>query len=243
VELGLPVFRAPGIAGLVEGNGAVIVASGDVLGDAAQDLALEIRHLDPAAHPVVTLDLRQATALDPLVVHALLHARQRRGDEWGRVRLLVAPGRVARFFSLPRLQRLFDVVVTGDESDAPGRTRFGGDWDTALVGSLEHYHQLLELARQGDLPALRRAAAAAHPICVGAGAEPGGPASGEWCRNCPVRHLYGGCQPLVDHVLRAAEQGNWEAAQLLILSLIAETTGVTGPGQPPVPAEEASRSE
>jgi hypothetical protein len=233
-ELGPADRHAPRIAGPVESDGPLLVALGDVLGEAAEQLAVEIRRLDPHAHPSFTVDLRQATAIDPLVIHALLHARNRRGDEWGAVRLLVAPGNVERFLNHPRFHRLFEIVHS-EEEGASEPADFAGEWEPALLGSLDHYHHLLEITRRRDLPALRAAAQEAHPICVAAGAQPGGPVFGEWCRQCPVRHVSGGCQPLVAHMLRAAEHGNWEAAQMLILSLIAEASGVTRPAGAPGP--------
>jgi hypothetical protein len=236
-ELGPEEHRAAVVSAPAGDASAPLVARGDVIGEAAQQLDRAIRTLDPVTHPLLTLDLRRATALDPLVIHSLLHARQRRGDQWGTVRVLVAPGAVERFLNHPRFQRLFDIVHPGEgEADRPPREIPAAAWEPAQLGAIEHYHQMLDAARRHDAAALRALAGQAQPVCVASGAEPEGPASGEWCDDCPMRHVYGGCQPLISHLLRAAEAGNWEAAQLLVLALIAEVAGVTRPGQSPAGA-------
>jgi len=102
-------------------------------------------------------------------------------------------------------------------------------WSLTQQGAMEQYHLLLRAALERDLNTFVELALAATPICEAAGAEPGGTAFGEWCGLCPLRQQYGGCRPIITQMVRAAEQGNWEAAQLLVLSLIAEVAGVSPP--------------
>src|SRR3954465_9805764 len=89
-----------------------------------------------------------------------------------------------------------------------------GSWSLSQQGALEQYHCLLRAALEHDLRAFVELALATTPICEAAGAETGGTAFGEWCEQCPLHRQYGGCRPIVGQMVRAAEQGNWEAAQM-----------------------------
>lgn len=95
-------------------------------------------------------------------------------------------------------------------------------WQEAQVDTIEHYHRMLHAASARDLGALRRLAGEAHPICIASNAPAGGAAFGAWCEDCPLHRQYGGCHPLVERMLGDAAAGSWEAAQLLILTLIQE---------------------
>src|SRR4051794_32028743 len=107
-----------------------------------------------------------------------------------------------------------------------------GSWPRSQEGALEQYHCLLRAAREHKLSAFVELALATTPICESSGAEPGGTAFGEWCERCPLHHQYGGCRPIVGQMVRAAEQGNWEAAQLMVLALTAEVAGMRPPTPP-----------
>lgn len=207
----------------------VLAASGNVVGAAARDLAAGITQLDPTTSPKVTVDLRGATSVDPPVAVALMRAWDRRSHRPGSVRILASMGPVARFLDLLGLSQVMDMA--GPESHAPERLPVVGRevWEQARQSAVQRYHALLEAAHRRDLAVLKRTAQEAHAICVASGAEPGGTAFGEWCEECPMREQYGGCHPLVDQMLRAAEQGNWEAAELLILALVAEAAGMRLP--------------
>lgn len=209
----------------------MLTRGGTVAGDTAVELAALIEQLDPKDHPRLTLDLREATSLDPTVAQALLQAWERRGQERGSVRVLVSPGAVERFFDALGLERAFEIARGEAEEEAPVPSP--AVLKDSLRGSVRHYHELLELARARDLTGLRKAAQEAHPICVAVGAKPGGAAFGPWCEDCPLRWQYGGCRPIIGHIVQAAEHGNWDAAQLLIMSLIAEAVGRdVGPTEP-----------
>jgi hypothetical protein len=142
------------------------------------------------------------------------------------VRLLVAPGPVQRLLDMLGLEHALEVVHPGDETDRTPEVFDSEAWRQAQEGALAHYHRLLATARAGDAAAFAHAARAAQPICVAAGATAGGPAFGEWCSRCPLRAEYGGCQPLLAQAIRTAERGNWDAAQLLVMALIAEVVGM-----------------
>jgi hypothetical protein len=234
-ELGPAEAHPARISGPTGEERALLVATGDLVGQAGIELADTLRHLDPKQYPSLTLDLRGATTLDPLVIHALLHARERRGDEWGCIRVLVAPGPVDHLLSVPRLQRLFDVV----RLDLPNQERVAAQSaqpaldEKTVSGAVQQYHRLLDAARARDLTLFQQLAGEAHPICVAAGAKPEGPAVGPWCEHCPLRREFGGCSPLIAHMLHAAEGGHWDAAQLLVLSLIAEAVATAPSGAPP----------
>lgn len=100
----------------------VFAAQGDLLRDAAQDLAAQIERLDPRAFRVLTLDLRYATAIDPLVVHALVRARELRTagvgstEPEGEVRIVVSSGPVQQFLDSLRLDHCFEVIHRERES-------------------------------------------------------------------------------------------------------------------------------
>lgn len=227
--------HSPTITRSKEGHDLILTARGAVIGEAAQDLASQLADLDPEDSPVMTLDLREATALDPLVVNALLKARERRsGDQAedqgpeGDVRILVCPGRVQKFLDSLRLEHAFEVVH--EEAQQFGTMPIplveADTWSSVRMGSVEHWHELLAAARRHDLVAFLRLSGESHPICVAAGADPGGPAFGAWCAACPLHALYGGCRALLDQANHAVELGNWDAAQLLVLALIAEAVGM-----------------
>jgi hypothetical protein len=214
------------------GGGArspVLAASGDVVGGVARNLSAGLAQLDPATCPSVTLDLRGATSVDPPVAVALMRAWDRRARRPGSVRVLVSPGAVARFLDMLGLGQV--VETAGPRPSRAGKVPAAERerWEQARRGSVARYHALLEAAHERDLASLQRAAREAHPICVASGAEPGGSAFGEWCEQCPMAGQYGGCHPIIDQMLRAAGQANWEAAELLILSLIAEAAGMRLP--------------
>ena len=105
-----------------------------------------------------------------------------------------------------------------------GRTR-----EQAQREALEHFHRMLYAARRQDLATLLEEAAKAHPLCVTSELDPSERLLAEGCDTCPVGEQYGNCQQLIGRVMNTAEQGNWEAAQLLLLSLIAEVVGVQLP--------------
>lgn len=185
-------------------------------------VAEAVRELDPLTHPRLTLDLRECETTDPVVVHALLRAWERRDRAFGSIRVLTRPGPAERFLLALRLEHALDI-----QRDQAVRQPMRGDpgWVNARLGTVGHYHQLLAAAQQQDLARFETLAAAAHPVCVEAGAHPQGHAVGPWCTECRLAARYGGCRPLLDHMIRAARTGNWEAAQLLVLTLIAETVG------------------
>ncbi len=220
---------ADGEVRLVEGERPVLVATGIIGRTHAAELADQIRALDPQTVPTLTVDLRAATSLDPLVVHALLHAWERRQESYGSVRLLVSEGAVERFLDALGLERAFVITRPEEQSTDAPPVLTGEEWRAAQRETAAHYQRLLDTARREDLPALRAAALEAHPICVASGAQAEGPAFGHWCDHCPLRHQYGGCQPLLQHAVRAAEHGNWEATELLLMALIAEVVGMRLP--------------
>jgi hypothetical protein len=220
---------------MLEGTRTCLQARGAVYGEAAKELASALARLDPNQHPLLTLDLREATGLDPSVVHGLMHAWERRGQQRGCVRVLVSPGPVQRFLDSLGLQRALD--VDQERHPAPEEEALAWFADTgtrreALEGALGHYRQLLDAMRRRDLEATRTLAAEAHSVCVAMGAAPGGHAIGEWCERCPMREAYGGCQPVLAHAVRAADRGAWEAAELLVLALMAEVVGMEPPPAP-----------
>ena len=90
-ELDSPKVHPAAISRPHDGDRTVIVASGDMTRDAAQQAGGEIESLQAGEHPLLTLDLRGATALDPRIVHALMHAWERRDRGWGCIRLLGPP--------------------------------------------------------------------------------------------------------------------------------------------------------
>jgi hypothetical protein len=102
-------------------------------------------------------------------------------------------------------------------------------WDQAQGEALEYFHRMLYAARRQDLAFLQQQAAKAHPLCVTSDMDPGGDLLAEGCDTCPVGEQYGNCRLLIIRAVKSAEQGNWEAAQLLLLSLIAEVAGVQPP--------------
>jgi hypothetical protein len=207
------------------GGGAVLVAEGHVVGEAARELVAGLEQVAPGPAETVTVDLRGALSLEPVVVPALLLAAARRPRPGG-VRVLVTPGPVQRFLDLLDLEPVVELVHPGEDEEEPLRVLPAEEWRAAREGAIRHYEQLLASARRHDREAFAAAAAAAHPICVASGAEPGGRAFGEWCDRCPLRAEYGGCQPLLEQATRAAEHGNWDAAQLLVMALIAEVAGM-----------------
>jgi len=210
------------------GERPVVAASGHVKGTTAAELAAALERMDPEQYEGVTVDLRSALSLDPLVVHALLHTWDRWGQKPDSVRVIVTPGPVHRYLDTLGLDRALDLVEPETESgtEAP-RLETGADtWPLAQQGAVDHYHDLLKAARTHDLHRFERLARTATPICVAAGARAGGAASGDWCERCPLHHEYGGCRPIVAQMIRAANAGNWDAAQLLALALIAEVADV-----------------
>jgi hypothetical protein len=200
----------------------LITAAGDVRAR-AQELSNTIQHLDPFEHPRITLDLRDANSIDPLVVHALLRAWEHRDRAFGCVRVLTGPGDVARYLHGLRLEHALDLQHPHPPEGAPEITP--AEWEIAQIGTIQHYRELLQAAQQRDLPRFERLARLAHPVCEVSGAPGEGPAVGHWCTHCPLAQVYGGCQPLLDQMIRAAHAANWEAAQMLVLALIAETAG------------------
>jgi hypothetical protein len=208
------------------GQCPVVVASGHVVRGAAQELVAALERLEPEPCPQITVDLRGAFSVDPVVVHALLHAWERRQRRPDSVRVLVIPGPVQRFLDMLGLEHALDVVHPGDEPATPLPVLAPAEWQAAREGALEHYQHLLAAARVRDVEQFAAAARLAHPLCVAAGAPAGGLAFGEHCSDCPLRKEYGGCQPLLAQATRAAERGNWDAAQLLLLALIAQVAGM-----------------
>lgn len=204
------------------GDRTLITASGNVR-VRAQEVANIIQHLDPFEHPRVTLDLRKAHTISPLVIHALMRAWERRDRTFGCIRVQTAPGEVARYVQQLRLEHALD--LQHEIGEAGGPTLQPIQWEAAQLGSIEHFHRLLDAAQAKDLDRFLSLTHQAHPICEGAGAPAGGTAIGKWCGHCPLAEQYGGCHPLLDQMNRAAHAGNWEAAQMLVLALIAEIAG------------------
>jgi hypothetical protein len=233
-ELGL-------ISGPIYGDRAVLAAEGAVHGDVADALAAALRDLDPGEAPLLTLDLRRASSLDPLIIHALMHAWERRGRQWGCVRLLVSPGPVQQYLDRLGLDHAFDLVHPGELAELP-RNGDPQKWRQALAESLLHYRRLLQAIDATDAGELRLVAAQAHPVCIAAGAAQGGTAFGKWCQDCPLRKDYGGCQPVIAQILRSASLKDWESARRLVLALIAQVEGLhrrmlatTPPNDSPTP--------
>jgi len=112
-ELDAAVHREGRVSGPIPGERAVLTATGDICGEAAEELAGIARRLDPIEMPLLTLDVREVTALDPVVIHALMHAWERRGQERGCIRILAAPGSVLQYLDLLGLQRALDIVLSG----------------------------------------------------------------------------------------------------------------------------------
>lgn len=204
------------------GDRTVVTVSGDVR-RRAQEVSNVIQHLDRSQHPRLTLDLRGAASIDPLVVHALLRAWEARDRAFGCIRVLTRPGDVARYLHGLRLEHALDFQHQQPADSGPEITP--DEWEAAQIGTIRHYRELLAAAQQRDLPRFERLARMAHPICHAAGAPEGGPAEGPWCATCPLAQVYGGCQPLIDQMIRAAHAANWEAAQMLVLALMAEAAG------------------
>lgn len=190
--------------------------------DHSQVVAAAVQGLDPLAYPRVTLDLRECDTADPVVVHALLRAWERRDRAFGSIRVLTRPGPAERFLRSLRLEHALD-IQREDAVHQPLRGDPG--WVNARLGTVGHYHRLLSAAQQRDLARFETLVAAAHPVCVEAGAHPQGHAVGPWCTECRLAAQYGGCRPLLERMVRAARAGNWDAAQMLVLALIAETVG------------------
>src|SRR5262245_55224472 len=113
-ELDAVVHRKGWIAGPMPGERAGLTAAGDVRGEVAEELSGILHHLDPIGMPRITLDLREATSLDPFVIHALMDAWERRGRQWGCIRILAAPGAVRQYLDLLSLERALDIVLPGD---------------------------------------------------------------------------------------------------------------------------------
>lgn len=218
------VFSEPGPSVTVEPHGdrTLITASGDVRGR-AQEVANIIQRLDPFEHPRITLDLRKAHTISPLIIHALMRAWERRDRTFGCIRVQTVPGEVARYVHQLRLEHALD--LQHEIGDAAGPALQPVQWEAAQLGSIEHFHRLLDAAQAKDLDGFLSLTHQAHPICEGAGAPAGGTAIGKWCGHCPLAEQYGGCHPLLDQMNRAAQAGNWEAAQMLVLALIAEVAG------------------
>jgi len=107
--------------------------------------------------------------------------------------------------------------------------RTGQTWEQAQEDALAHFQRMLHAARRQDLATLLEEAAKTHPLCVAAEPYPGERLLAVGCDTCPIGVQYGNCRQLIHRATNAAEQGNWEATQLLLLSLIAEVVGVQLP--------------
>jgi hypothetical protein len=213
------------ISGPIYGDRAMLAAKGDVRGEVADALSAALRDADPDEAPLLTVDLQRANSLDPLIIHALMHAWERRGRQWGCVRVLVTPGPVQQYLDRLGLDHAFDIVHPGELGELP-RNGDPQKWRQALAESLLHYRRLLEAIDAADAGELRLVAEQAHPVCIAAGAAPGGTAFGKWCQDCPLRKDYGGCQPVVAQILRSAALNDWGSARALVLALIAQVEGL-----------------
>jgi hypothetical protein len=182
-----------------------------------------MRTLDPEQAPQFTLDLRRATTLDPLVIYALLNAWERRGRQWGCVRVLVTPGEVQQYLDSLALEQALDIIHPGeddeDEGD-PGRLR------RALPGTIAHYRHMLEAIREQDLAALEAMAQQAHPICLASTPARDAPCGERGCPDCPIRREHGGCERLITRVLYSARFHDWHAAEELVLGMVAHAESV-----------------
>jgi hypothetical protein len=115
-----PVAGEPGlISGPIYGDRATLAAESNIRGEVADALSATLRDLDPGETPLLALDLRKATALDPLVIHALMHAWERRGRQSGCVRVLVTPGPVQQYLDRLGLDHAFDIVHPGELGELP----------------------------------------------------------------------------------------------------------------------------
>jgi hypothetical protein len=209
-----------------EGERTVLSLQGCATGDPGLRLASQLQHLSVIEHPDLTVDLRGCKCVDPIVVHALMHAWEQRNREFGCIRVLVSPGPVARYLDVLGLGHALDVVHDDTGLVLDVLPRSSAEWEPIQEETVEHFHRLLAAARRHDLTELRRESQQAHALCVAVGAHPSGDAFGPWCAHCPMRAQYGGCQPLIDHMLRAGAHNDWKTAQLLILTLVSEAVGM-----------------
>jgi len=214
------------LAGPSDDERPVLKAVGSVRHGLAQELVSALNHLDPDQIPQFTLDLRQATSLEPLVVHALMAAWERRWRQWGCVRILVAPGEVQRYLDHLALERALDIIHPGETSEADGRA--DPKWlRRALPGTIAHYRHMLEAIRAEDFAALEVMAQQAHPICIASSPSQRETPSNE-CSDCPVRHEQGGCERAITRVRYAASFYDWHTAEELVLALVSRAEGVRG---------------
>src|SRR5205814_2833557 len=123
---------------------------------------------------------------DPMIIHALMHAWERRSRQWGCIRVLVVPGPVQQYLDRLGLDHAFDVVHPGEFDELP-RNGDPQKWRQALSESLLHYRRLLDAIETGDAGEFREISEQAHPVCIAAGAVPGGRAFGKSCQACPPR--------------------------------------------------------
>jgi anti-anti-sigma regulatory factor len=200
-----------------EGNFSVLVAEGEVTGPSAAELTSTLRHLDPGQHPTVTLDLQNATILDPLVVNGLLAAWERRCERAGSVRVLVSPGPVRQFLAALGLTHAVHLVSAADL----GTPTAGAPADRRLSTPPPGSSRVDDALERQDLTALRTACEQDWPVCDFCAAPPAG--SGDR-RRCPHHEQYGGCRAFFASVLGAAELGHWERARALARSLTRDLT-------------------
>jgi len=229
-ELIPPVVPAPkdDVTVADRGDRSVVVVSGDTL-TLGGEVASALHHLDPREHPCIVLDLRDVTRVNPLLIHALLRAWERRNRQFGAVRVLVSPGPARDYLVSLRLEHAFEVICVEDSPALPAKS--WELWRRAQYESIEHYNHLLSAVMNHDLPEVKRLGRKAHPLCVVAGAAPDGGACGKWCSHCPLLQQYGGCHPVIDRIIRDSAGANWDASQHLVHALIAEVVRFAPPAE------------
>lgn len=222
-----PEVARDGVSVRDEGDRYVVEVSGNAGNGSASHLVKLLRELDPEEHPLLTLDLREATELSPLVIHALLCAWERRWCQPGSIRVLTAPGSIQQYLDSLRLHNVLIVEHAGSVGELQISCHSSEEWEAAQKATVERLRTLLLAAQNRDLPVLKALARQATPLCVASGAPEGGTAFGTWCTHCPMTDRYGGCRPLMDQMLRAAAKDDWDVAELLIMALIGEAAACT----------------
>ena len=225
-----------------EGNRTVLTVTGNAADVNGARLVTALRELDPVEHPLLTLDLREATGISPLVVHALLAAWERRWCQVGCIRAITGPGAVQQYLDSLRLHNVLVIEHSDSVEDARISHYSSKGWETAQTATVEQLRTLLLAAQNRNLSLLKALAWEATPLCVASGALEGGTASGCWCAHCPMTERFGGCRPLVDPMPRAAGLGDWEVAELPIMALIAEAAACTGPEHQTSPGDKLSQT-
>jgi len=99
------------VAVIGDGQRVHVVASGDLDLASAPVHRRRLTAVGDAGWPEVTVDLRAVTFADSSALHVLLDARDRITGRGGTLRVIVAPGPVARLLDVTGVGTLLTVVV------------------------------------------------------------------------------------------------------------------------------------